>query len=114
MTDNRDRNRAPLGATMRLLRLLLLLPNHRAEIHTAAAAFECDTNSIHQAALRLRREGVALRTLPPGPWNQWTGPATHYQIPEKGVQYAQALHELTQEHPFGSPHHLRPDPPTTN
>jgi len=93
MTDSHGRQRAPLGVTTRLLKLLILLPTHSAEILTAAVAFDCDVNTIHQAAHRLRDHGLPLQTLPPGPWGRWTGGASHYHLPTDSVEHAQMLLE---------------------
>lgn len=95
MTDNpsHDRQRAVTGATAYLLKLLIFLPNHSAEILTAAVAFGCDVNTIHQAAHRLRDKDIPLETLPPAPWGRWTGGATHYRLPEDSIEHAEMLLE---------------------
>jgi len=96
MTDSHGRQRAPLGVTTRLLKLLILLPNHKADIFTAAVAFGCDVNTIHQAAHRLRDRGLLIETIPPAPWNRWTGGATHYHLHEHSIEHAQMLLEEIQ------------------
>ena len=91
MTD-RDRTRDLDACTGYLLKLLCMLD--RVEIHTAAAAWKVNVNTVHQAACRLRKAGLPVQTKPPGPFNQWTGGADYYFITEDWLAYAHTLREI--------------------
>lgn len=86
---------APRGITIKVLRLLLnvhqAFPDANVEIVTAALACGCPINTIHQAIHRLRDQGLPILTAPPGPWNQWTGGATHYRLPADALDHARLL-----------------------
>lgn len=92
---NNTRAWAPRGITIKVLRLLLnvhqAFPDAKVEIVTAALACGCPTNTIHQAAHRLRAQGLPIETFPRGPWNQWTGGATHYHLPDDALDQAHLL-----------------------
>lgn len=97
MTASRDRYRDPAAATVRLLKLLILVPHALAEdvhIPTAAASIPCDINTVHQAAHRLREMGLDIQTIPGPPWNQWTGGAHYYRLDPQYHDYARVLLEM--------------------
>lgn len=91
----RPRAWAPTGVTIKVLRLLLRIQElngqAKIEIPTAAVACTCPINTIHQAISRLRAQGLPLQTLPPPPWNQHTGGATHYLLPHDALDQADFL-----------------------
>lgn len=95
MTDSTPRAWAPRGITIKVLRLLInvgrVFPDAKVEIPTACVAIGCPANTIHQAVHRLRDQGLPVETFPPGPFNQWTGGATHYRLPADAIDQALVL-----------------------
>lgn len=91
-----SRGRALDGATVRLLRLLFYLGahGHDVEIYTAAASINCDVNTVHQAAHRLREMGLTIETLPGPPWNQHTGGADRYRLDPDSLEMAEFMLEV--------------------
>jgi len=86
------RQRALDACTAKLLKLLGFL--EAVEIETAAAAWHVSVNTVHQAACRLRKAGLPVRTRPGPPYNQHTGGADYYFITEDWLDYAATLREI--------------------